>query len=293
MLLKGEGGTIDALLNPRTTRKNLGRSTKEDVMAVTGHRTTPATPTPNASTPAGPDTSDQARGEPQQQRQASGAPGSIRQRLSGWLSSLEGPRKVVINGLLVIVSLLSSGVVLKDALKQVAVIDTISVPKDLEADGYTPATMGNRIIDAVTQISRDAAMTRRIGIYTLSEVDPLEPESADSESPGRGHSWGSASAFTLASDEPLKKYDVSVGGLSLTTVILQLRELFGVSDTRISGEITAEHPSAAGVAGKDEKSPPKKFSIRLRISDKGPVQYEAEADKLETLIEQAALKLVE
>jgi tetratricopeptide (TPR) repeat protein len=153
--------------------------------------------------------------------------------------------------------------------------------------------MGNRIIDAVTQISRDAAMTRRIGIYTLSEVDPLEPESADYESPGRGHSWGSASAFTLASDEPLKKYDVSVGGLSLTTVILQLRELFGVSDTRISGEITAEHPSAASVGGKDEKSPPKKFSIRLRISDKGHVQYEAEADKLETLVGQAALKLVE
>jgi len=176
----------------------------------------------------------------------------------------------------------------------VVVIDTISVPKDLEADGYTSVTMGQRIIDAVTQISRDAAMTRRIGIYTLSEVDPLEPESADYESPGRGHSWDSASAFTLTSDEPLKKYDVSVGGLSLTTVILQLRELFGVSDTRISGEITAEHPSATGVGGKDEKSPPKKFSIRLRINDKGHVQYEAEAtDKLETLVEQAALKLVE
>ena len=86
--------------------------------------------------------------------------------------------------------MLGSGVVLKDALKQVAVIDTISVPKDLEADGYTPATMAQRIIDAVTQINRDAAMTKRIGIYTLSEVDPLEPESADYESPGRGSFMG-------------------------------------------------------------------------------------------------------
>jgi hypothetical protein len=67
--------------------------------------------------------------------------------------------------------------------KKLAVIDTISVPKDLESDGYTAAAMGQRIIDAITQISRDAAMTRRIGIYTLSEVDPLEPESADYESP--------------------------------------------------------------------------------------------------------------
>jgi tetratricopeptide (TPR) repeat protein len=254
--------------------------------------TTPAAQTPKGSASANLDSSSRRRGGAGKQRTAHGAMSSLQRRLPEWLL-LEGPRKFAINGLVIIASMLGAGVVLKDALKQVAVIDTISVPKDLEADGYTPATMGNRIIDAVTQISRDAAMTRRIGIYTLSEVDPLEPESADYESPGRGHSWGSASAFTLTSDEPLKKYDVSVGGLSLTTVILQLRELFGVSDTRISGEITAEHPSAAGVGGKDEKSPPKKFSIRLRISDKGHVQYEAEADKLETLVEQAALKLVE
>jgi len=261
-------------------------------MMATSRRTTPAAP--NASASASSDTSDRRQSEPGEQGRTGGALSSIQTRLAAWLSSLEGPRKLAINGLVVVVSVLGSGVVLKDALKQVAVIDTISVPKDLEADGYTPATMGQRIIDAVTQINRDAATTRRIGIYALSEVDPLEPESADYESPGRGHSWDSTSAFTLTSDEPLKKYDVSVGGVSLTTVILHLRELFGVSDTRISGEITVEHSPAVGLSSKDEKSPPKKFLIRLRISDKGHVQYEAEAtDKLETLVEQAALKLVE
>jgi Resolvase, N terminal domain len=85
---------------------------------------------------------------------------SLQRRPPEWFL-LEGPRKFAINGLVIIASMLGVGVVLKDALKQVAVIDTISVPEDLEADGYTPATMGNRIIDAVTQISRDAAMTRR------------------------------------------------------------------------------------------------------------------------------------
>src|SRR5262249_16464387 len=121
-----------------------------------------------------------------------------------------------------------------------------------------------------------------------------EPESADYQSPGRGHSWDSASAFTLTSDEPSKKYDVSVGGVSLTTVILHLRELFGRSDIRVSGEITVEHPFAVSLGGKEDKAPPKKFSIRLGIDDKGRVQYEVEAtDTLETLVEQAALKLVE
>jgi len=243
-------------------------------MAVTGHRTTPAAPTPNASASAGPDTSDQARGEPQQQRQASGALSSIRGRVAGRLSSLLTTGRVVI-----IIPLLIS---LVAVWRQDAVIDTISVPKDLEADGYTPATMSQRIMDAVTQINRDATLTKRIGIFRLSELDPLQPESADYESPGRGHSWDSEPARTLTSDDLSKKYDISVGGVSLTPVILYLRELAGLSDTRISGEITVE-----------QQPPSKKFSIRLRISGRGHVQYEAATDKLETLVEQAALKLVE
>ena len=245
-------------------------------MAVTGHRTTPAAPTPNASASAGPDTSDQARGEPQQQRQASGALSSIRGRVAGRFSSL-----LTINRVVIIISLLISLIVLKP-WRQDAVIDTISVPKDLEADGYTPATMSQRIMDAVTQINRDATLTKRIGIFRLSELDPLQPESADYESPGRGHSWDSEPARTLTSDDLSKKYDISVGGVSLTPVILYLRELAGMSDTRISGEITVE-----------QQPPSKKFSIRLRISGRGHVQYEAATDKLETLVEQAALKLVE
>src|SRR5262249_61485500 len=93
---------------------------------------------------------------------------------------------------------------------------------------------------------------------------------------------GHSPPASLTSDNLSKKYDISVGGVSLTTVILYLRELAGLSDTRVSGEITVD------------KSPPKKFSIRLRISGRGHIQYEAEAtDKLETLVEQAALKLVE
>ena len=243
-------------------------------MAVTGHRTTPAAPTPNASASAGPDTSDQARGEPQQQRQASGALSSIRGRVAGRLSSLLTTGRVVI-----IIPLLIS---LVAVWRQDAVIDTISVPKDLEADGYTPATMSQRIMDAVTQINRDATLTKRIGIFRLSELDPLQPESADYESPGRGHSWDSEPARTLTSDDLSKKYDISVGGVSLTPVILYLRELAGLSDTRISGEITVE-----------QQPPSKKFSILLRISGRGHVQYEAATDKLETLVEQAALKLVE
>ena len=40
-------------------------------------------------------------------------PGSIRERLPEWCLSLEGPRKLTINALIVIASLLGSGVVVK------------------------------------------------------------------------------------------------------------------------------------------------------------------------------------
>src|SRR3979411_2949505 len=106
-------------------------------MAASSRRTTPAMRTPNASASAGPGPSARPRGEAGKQRRAGGALSSIRQRLPDWLSSLEGLRKVSINVLVVAVSVLGSGVVLKDALKQVTIIDTISVPKELEADGYT------------------------------------------------------------------------------------------------------------------------------------------------------------
>ena len=101
----------------------------------------------------------------------------------------------------------------------------------------------------------------------------------------------SNSAFSLTCDDPGKKYDVQVGGVSLTTVILYVRELFGLADSRISGEITVEQ--AAPGAGKDDKTGAKRFAMRLRITNKGHVEHEAKTDRLETLFEQAALKLVE
>ena len=219
-------------------------------------------------------------------------PGSIRERLPEWCLSLEGPRKLVLNGLILIFSLLGSGVVIKAALKQVYVVDAISVPKDLEANGYTSVTVGQRIIDAVSDINRVAAMTKQVGIYALSEADPSRPDSADFEGPGRTHAASALEAVVLSGDNSSAKYDVSVGGISLNTMIFYVRELFGLTDTKISGEIIAEKPAAT--VGKDEKPAATKYSIRLRVSDKGLVQHEGEAtDILATLFEDGALKLVE
>ena len=99
---------------------------------------------------------------------------AIQQRCPDW--TLEGPRKLAINGLIVIASLLGSAVVVKATLKQMHVVEAISVPKDLESDGYTSATVGQRLIDAVSEITRTAALARRIGAYALTENEPARPE---------------------------------------------------------------------------------------------------------------------
>ena len=245
-----------------------------------------AAPAGAANSPAGP------AGPGAEAAQPPAAGGGIIAALQRWWPdwTLEGPRKLTINTLIVIAGLLGSGVVVKATLKQVQVVEAISVPKDLESDGYTSAIVAQRLIDAASEITRTAALARRIGAYTLVESEPSRPDSTDSEGPSEAYAMDSA--FSLTCDDPGKKYDVQVGGVSLTTVILYVRELFGLADSRISGEITVEH--AAPGAGKDDKTGAKRFAMRLRITNKGHVEHEAKAtDQLETLFEQAALRLVE
>ena len=101
---------------------------------MTVRRTTPAAQPPKASASTNLDSSSRRRGGAGKQRQAHGTTSSLQRRLPEWLL-LEGPRKFAINGLVIIASVLGGGVVLKDALKQVAVIDTISVPRTLKLTG--------------------------------------------------------------------------------------------------------------------------------------------------------------
>ena len=84
--------------------------------------------TTNASAHAGADDAGQPHSAAREQRPPSGTLVSIRRRLAGWLSagwlsSLEGPRKLAINGLVLIITVLGFLVVMKAALKQLNVIE--------------------------------------------------------------------------------------------------------------------------------------------------------------------------
>ena len=130
-----------------------------------------AAPAGAANSPAGP------AGPGAEAAQPPAAGGGIIAALQRWWPdwTLEGPRKLTINTLIVIAGLLGSGVVVKATLKQVQVVEAISVPKDLESDGYTSAIVAQRLIDAASEITRTAALARRIGAYTLVESEPSRP----------------------------------------------------------------------------------------------------------------------
>jgi tetratricopeptide (TPR) repeat protein len=184
--------------------------------------------------------------------------------LPQWLPSMEDARKFVVNALIVVIAILSFVVVLKAGLTRATVIETISVPRQLEDRGYTAVAVAQRIIDEITDVDRVASTLKAHGAF--SSV-PLESK--------------------------LPKIDLPVGGISLATFVSQFRELLGITDTKIIGEIVVESVPAASVAEKEEKQP-LKFSLRLRIMDKGTVFKASEPTaKLDALIQHAAVRVVE
>jgi len=143
-----------------------------------------------------------ARGEAEKATSGGALLRSIPQRWPDWLATLEGPRKFAINALVIAASVLSFAVGVTATLKQVHVVETIGVPKDLEGDGYTSAIVAQRLIDAVAEINRTAALSRRIGVYVLSDTEAAQPQSTDSEGPSDAYVMDSP--FSLTCDDPVK-----------------------------------------------------------------------------------------
>jgi len=178
------------------------------------------------------------------------------------LPSIEDARKFVVNIVMIAAAALALVVIVKTALRPATVIDAIGMPKELEERGYTSAVAAQRLIDEII----------RIGIAASTLKDR-------------------AAFSSLPFENKIPKIDVPVAGMSLATFVAQLRELVGIVDTRIGGEVTLER--MAGAADKDARSSPPILSLRLRIQDKGTVHVGEPAANLDALLRPAALQLVE
>ncbi len=204
-------------------------------------------------------------------------------RLLEWLPGIE---KNVRLAVLLVVAVLGVSVVIKEALKPVYMIEAISVPKELEERGYTPMTVGRRIVDALNEIHAARERIERYGAFRA----PTGPWVLDSDS---GVDADTRSNFRL-SNELSDNHDISFGGASLATVVFYLRDLFGQTDTQISGEITIGGESIIADAGRGELKQPARYSLRLRITTDRVLRYETEPnDKLDALFDPAASHMME
>jgi tetratricopeptide (TPR) repeat protein len=214
------------------------------------------------------------------------SPGAFRwRRLLECLPGLEKNVRLVV---FLAITVLGVGVVIKGALKPVYMIEAISVPKELEERGYTSMTVGRRIVDALNEIDASRKRIERYGAYRA----PTGPWVLDGDSRVDADT---RSVFRL-SNELSDTHDISFGGASLATVIFYLHDLLGLTDTRISGEITIGGESIIGVTDRGDVNQPHlpTYSLRLRITTDRVLRYETEPnDKLDALFGPTASHLVE
>jgi tetratricopeptide (TPR) repeat protein len=214
------------------------------------------------------------------------SPGASRWRRL--LECLPGIEKNVRLAIFLAITVLGVSVVIKGAIKPVYMIEAISVPKELEERGYTSMMVGRRIVDVLNEIH---AVRKRIEHYGAFRA-PTGPWVLDSDS---GVDADTRSIFRF-SDELPDNHDISFGGASLATVIFYLRDLFGRTDTRISGEITVGGESIVGVTDRGEVKHlrPPTYSLRLRIITDSVLRYETEPNNnLDALFAPAASHMME
>jgi tetratricopeptide (TPR) repeat protein len=141
------------------------------------------------------------------------AAGRVCAALPQSLRSTEDLRKLTVNLVTVALAALAILVISRAAFERVHVIDAIAVPKLLEERGYTGTVVAQRILDEIHEVNRVAVttMSRQIFSPTFSESS-------------------------------LPKIELPVGGVSLATVVSGLRDFFGVSNPKITGEIIIAEP---------------------------------------------------
>ncbi len=135
-------------------------------------------------------------------------------------------------------------------LKAPFVIKDIAVPGSLSDRGFTGDVLAQQILDQISDIDRQAGSKK---------------EKAD------------ISGFDLESTMP--SITLPVGGFNIGAIVSELRQLFGIHETKVTGEVYVAVP--------DDKGP--QYGLRLRIAGVGPIfRTEKPSADIQQLIDAAA-----
>jgi tetratricopeptide (TPR) repeat protein len=195
-------------------------------------------------------------------------------RRPGWTFSMDDARKFTLNTIVVLGVTLGLAFIIKAAFfKGSIVVDPISVPKELAERGYTGEVIAQRIHDEISEVYR-AART------------PLDRDDTAEKT------FDQSDFTTVRFEQTMPRIELPGGGMSLAAVVSGVRELLGLIDTKITGEVTTENLSARDMEAPSSRQT--KYLLRLRIIDKGAVSHLTEpTEKLNELVQSAALHVIE
>ncbi|MBX9946659.1 MAG: tetratricopeptide repeat protein [Reyranella sp.] len=185
-------------------------------------------------------------------------------RKSGFRSAIEwiAPKvpllpRFTIGVLIVVTGLLILWATVKAVVQDVVIVEPLSIPKELEAQGYSGAVVTRRILDEV---------------HRMSQVSQTRKERAQLGGEDRR--------------EVLANVQLPTTGLSVQTIVAILRDLFDREDTRVGGELVIDRPS-------DAATTPARMSLLLRTEHNNVRRARRfEAHSLDLLIELAATELL-
>jgi tetratricopeptide (TPR) repeat protein len=134
-------------------------------------------------------------------------------RRSTFLKFFEGARQLTVNAGVFVLGLILVIVVVRATPESIVIVDPIPLPKDFEKEGYSPTILAQHLIDRVQRIGEQAD--------TLKQKTKI----------------GSESRYAA-----LASIQVPEAGFSVRSVISALRDVAGIPDNRISGDLTMKTP---------------------------------------------------
>jgi len=198
------------------------------------------------------------------------------QRRPDFLRSMTASRNLSLNVVVVATTVVLLWLTVVTIFKRRVIVEPVAVPQILKDQGYTGEVVAQRIIDEISEIERSSETSWSRTHHSIFDFGRLlnMAENANSNSNDKDENRGTQITAWDPSHS-LPNVQLPGAAISLESFVSSIREILGIADTRITGEITevpAMAPAAPGtVQASAPGSAPAQFIMRARISSKGAV----------------------
>jgi len=193
-------------------------------------------------------------------------------RRPGLMALMDNARKFALNTAVIFTVALAFFLIIKGAFFRGSIgsimINPISAPKELAERGYTGDVIAQRIRDEISEIYQKARTT----------LDDEKKEPSD--------------FTTIPFEQTMPRLEMPGGSMSLAAVVTGVRDLLGLIDKKITGEVITDNPLAHAAESPDSKQT--KYLMRLRTIDHDAISHSPEpTEKLDELFQSVALHVIE